>query len=191
MTARTSSGDVLVFLPGEREIRGWQQALEAGYRATKTADDPHNAWYSLATLHARQNDYLQTEQCLRQAIASSPNWFKPHWMLAQVLMTKGHREQVLAEARLDPDPTFQIDPHKLDLNETVDSLNAHGVKIDNALPGDTPAVLIYAEQQDGPAYRVGFKNFYVITRYNGSARYAMSVHDLARAIVQRVHGGQP
>jgi membrane-bound lytic murein transglycosylase B len=94
---------------------------------------------------------------------------------------------VLAEARLEPDPTFQINPSKVDLNETVDSLNAHGVKVDLALPGETPAVLISAEQQDGPAYRVGFKNFYVITRYNGSARYAMSVFDLAQAIVQRTH----
>jgi membrane-bound lytic murein transglycosylase B len=92
---------------------------------------------------------------------------------------------VVAEARLEPDPTFQINPGKVDLNETVDSLNAHGVKIDLAMPGETPAVLISAEQQDGPAYRVGFKNFYVITRYNGSARYAMSVFDLAQAIVQR------
>jgi membrane-bound lytic murein transglycosylase B len=96
---------------------------------------------------------------------------------------------VIAEARLDPDPTFQINPGKVDLNETVDSLNAHGVKIDVALPGDTPAVLISAEQKDGPAYRVGFKNFYVITRYNGSARYAMSVYDLAQAIKQRVQAG--
>jgi membrane-bound lytic murein transglycosylase B len=98
---------------------------------------------------------------------------------------------VISEARLEPDPTFQIDTRKVDLNETVDSLNAHGVKIDLTLPGDTPAVLISAEQQDGPAYRVGFKNFYVITRYNGSARYAMSVFDLAQAIAQRVNGAQP
>lgn len=98
---------------------------------------------------------------------------------------------VISEAHLDPDPTFQIDPRKVDLNETVDSLNAHGVKIALPLPGDTPAVLISAEQQDGPAYRVGFKNFYVITRYNGSARYAMSVFDLAQAISQRVHEAQP
>jgi len=97
---------------------------------------------------------------------------------------------VLSEARLEPDPTFQVRPDKVDLNETVDSLNAHGVKIDLTLPGDTPAVLISAEQEDGPAYRVGFKNFYVITRYNGSARYAMSVFDLAQAIAQRVHQTQ-
>jgi membrane-bound lytic murein transglycosylase B len=98
---------------------------------------------------------------------------------------------VIAEARLDPDPTFQIDPHKVDLNETVGSLNAEGVRINLNLPAETPAVLICAEQQDGPAYRVGFKNFYVITRYNGSARYAMSVYDLAQAITQRIQETQP
>jgi membrane-bound lytic murein transglycosylase B len=97
---------------------------------------------------------------------------------------------VIAEVRLEPDPTFLVSG-KVDLNETVDSLNAEGVKINLSLPGSTPAVLIPAEQQDGPAYRVGFKNFYVITRYNGSARYAMSVYDLAQAIAQRVHGAQP
>ena len=96
---------------------------------------------------------------------------------------------VIAEAHLEPDPTFLVSG-KVDLNETVDSLNAEGVKINLSLPGATPAVLIPAEQQDGPAYRVGFKNFYVITRYNGSARYAMSVYDLAQAITQRVQGAQ-
>jgi membrane-bound lytic murein transglycosylase B len=96
---------------------------------------------------------------------------------------------VIAETHLEPDPTFVV-TSKVDLNETVDSLNAAGVKINLTLPGATPAVLIPAEQQDGPAYRVGFKNFYVITRYNGSARYAMSVYDLAQAIAQRVQGAQ-
>jgi membrane-bound lytic murein transglycosylase B len=93
---------------------------------------------------------------------------------------------VLAEVRLDPDPTFQIEPRNLELNETIDSLGAHGVRVASPdLPGDTPAVLLSAEQRDGPAYRVGFHNFYVITRYNNSARYAMSVYDLAQAIRQR------
>ena len=113
--------------------------------------------------------------------------------VANYLQDKGWEPggPVLAETHLEPDPTFTINPGKLDLNETVDDLNAHGVKIDLTVPGTTPAVLIPAEQKDGPAYRVGFKNFYVITRYNGSARYAMSVYDLAQAIAQRVHSGQP
>ena len=89
---------------------------------------------------------------------------------------------MLAEVHLDPDPSFQIEPHNLELTETLDGLAAHGVRVDSDLPGNTPVVLISAEQHDGPVYRVGFKNFYVITRYNNSARYAMAVYDLAQAI---------
>ena len=95
-------------------------------------------------------------------------------------------EPVLAETRIAPAATFHIEPHNLELNETVDSLGAHGVTVDAEVPADTPALLILAEQPDGPAYRVGFHNFYVLTRYNASARYAMAVHDLARAVSQRV-----
>jgi membrane-bound lytic murein transglycosylase B len=92
---------------------------------------------------------------------------------------------VLAETRLDPDPNFQIEPRSLELNETPESLSAHGVHVEAAVPLDTPLMLLSAEQRDGPAYRVGFHNFYVITRYNNSSRYAMAVHDLAQAIRER------
>jgi membrane-bound lytic murein transglycosylase B len=94
---------------------------------------------------------------------------------------------VLADVRLDPDPTFQIEPRNIKLNETLDGLAAHGVRVDSDLPGNTPVVLLSAEQKDGPAYRVGFHNFAVITSYNASARYAMAVNDLAEAIAERVH----
>jgi membrane-bound lytic murein transglycosylase B len=98
---------------------------------------------------------------------------------------------VLAETLLDPDPSFQIEPHNLELTTTVGALGAHGVRVEGDLPADTPAVLISAEQRDGPAYRVGFHNFYVITRYNHSARYAMTVHDLATAVAARVRATPP
>ncbi len=39
-----------------------------------------------------------------------------------------------------------------------------------------------------PLYRVGFNNFYAITRYNRSPMYAMAVHDLGEAI-QNLHEG--
>jgi membrane-bound lytic murein transglycosylase B len=112
-------------------------------------------------------------------LASIANYFAQHGWEAG--------GPVLAETKLDPEPTFQIDTKNLELNETVDSLNAHGIKVLSDEDGATPVVLVSAEQPEGPAYRVGFKNFYVITRYNRSARYAMAVHDLAAAIVQRVH----
>jgi membrane-bound lytic murein transglycosylase B len=98
---------------------------------------------------------------------------------------------VIANAVLDPDPTFQIDPRNLELNQTLDSLNVHGVRIEPPMPAATPVVLVSAEEKDGPAYRVGFQNFYVISRYNHSARYAMAVNDLAQAIARGVRSTPP
>jgi membrane-bound lytic murein transglycosylase B len=110
--------------------------------------------------------------------ASVANYFREHgWE------TGG---PVVVQARLAPDPVFQINTRNLELDQTVASLNASGVQIDLPLAEATPALLISAEQRDGPAYRVGFKNFHVITRYNRSARYAMAVNDLAEVIAARV-----
>jgi membrane-bound lytic murein transglycosylase B len=98
---------------------------------------------------------------------------------------------VVADVRIDPGATFQIDPSNLTLDETIDGLNAHGVRVDSPVPGNTPVVLILAEQQDGPTYRVGFNNFHALTRYNHSALYAMAVDELARAIALRLNPANP
>ena len=94
---------------------------------------------------------------------------------------------VLAQAQLAPGAAVPVPPRMLDLTETLDSLKAAGIMTDSTLPGTTPAVLISAEQATGPAFRVGFNNFYVLSRYNRSARYSMAVTDLAHAIAERVH----
>jgi membrane-bound lytic murein transglycosylase B len=94
---------------------------------------------------------------------------------------------VLAEATVAANATIEIEPRNLELKETVASLGARGIKTELDVPPDTPALLIDAAQQDGPAYRVGFHNFYVITRYNTSPRYAMAVYELAQAVAQQVH----
>ncbi|MFS8086903.1 MAG: lytic murein transglycosylase [Acidobacteriota bacterium] len=38
------------------------------------------------------------------------------------------------------------------------------------------------EESEGPTYRLGFNNFYVLTRYNRSRLYASAVWELAQAI---------
>ncbi len=95
---------------------------------------------------------------------------------------------VLAQAQLAPGAAVPVPPRMLDLTETLDSLKTSGISTDSTLPGNTPAVLIGADQATGPAFRVGFNNFYVLSRYNRSARYSMAVADLAQAIAERVHG---
>ena len=116
------------------------------------------------------------------------NWDDILASIANYLRENGWKagEPVLAETTVDPGAPFQVESHGLEPNETVDSLGERGVKVELDVPPDTQALLILAEQPDGPAYRAGFHNFYVLTRYNTSARYAMAVHDLAQAIAQRV-----
>ena len=98
---------------------------------------------------------------------------------------------VMSSANIEPGATFHIDLKNLDLNTTLGELNAEGVESELTAAAATPAMLVSAEESDGPAYRIGFKNFQVITRYNHSARYAMAVHDLARAILARQSGAVP
>ena len=79
-------------------IEALQVAIAAGERATRTSESPFNAWYSLSALRASQNDVAGTETCLRSAIAAHPNWFKSHWILAQVLRAEGRNEEARREA---------------------------------------------------------------------------------------------
>jgi O-antigen ligase len=73
-------------------------AIAAGVRATQTAEDPFNAWYSLSALYAAQNDPQRTELSLRNAIRANPTWFKPHWTLARLLAMMGRTPEARAEA---------------------------------------------------------------------------------------------
>jgi membrane-bound lytic murein transglycosylase B len=93
---------------------------------------------------------------------------------------------VLSEAQVR-DGTNIAGSGRLALNETLHSLKVKGVKVDSRLPGSTRAVLIQAALEDSVQYRVGFKNFYVISRYNPRVNYAMAVCDLAQEL-RRMQG---
>jgi membrane-bound lytic murein transglycosylase B len=111
-------------------------------------------------------------------ILSVANYFKAHGWQASA--------PVLIEARSDADTFRRLDFRNLELNETLGALRSKGVAFDAALPDDTRAILLPAELESGPNVRIGLGNFYVITRYNRSIRYAMAVHDLATSIGQRL-----
>src|SRR5882757_5282424 len=110
--------------------------------------------------------------------ASVGNYLKEHGWNAG--------EPVLSDAAVEEDKTAELDGRKLALSDTVESLKAKGVNFDSSLPPEAPALLIAADESDGVHWRVGYNNFYVITRYNHSALYAMAVYELAAAVKQRV-----
>ncbi|MEP6545930.1 MAG: lytic murein transglycosylase B, partial [Gammaproteobacteria bacterium] len=110
--------------------------------------------------------------------ASVGNYLKEHGWNAG--------EPVLSEASVDEGKSADLDGRKLALSETVQSLHAKAVNFDSTLPPDAPVLLIAADEADGVHWRVGYNNFYVITRYNHSALYAMAVFELAAAVKQQV-----
>jgi hypothetical protein len=96
-------------------------ATQAAGRATTSADNPPNAWYNLAMFAAAQGDTRGVESALKKTSALSPNWFKPHWALANLLEITGRR----AEARGEAERAAFLDAGKdNDVNQTLRKLTA-------------------------------------------------------------------
>jgi len=112
------------------------------------------------------------------------SWHDVFASVANYLKSHGWRdgEPVMARADATGADLAGLQFGKLDLTETAGSLRARGVKFDATLPASAPAVLIQLAGADGPEFRVGFTNFYAITRYNRSQMYASAVNDLAEAL---------
>jgi membrane-bound lytic murein transglycosylase B len=110
--------------------------------------------------------------------ASVGNYLKEHgWNFG---------EPVLDDAVVDPDKAQDLDGRTLALSDTLGTMKLRGVSVDRTLPAETPVMLIAADEADGVHWRVGYANFYAITRYNHSALYAMAVVDLAAALKQNI-----
>jgi membrane-bound lytic murein transglycosylase B len=67
-------------------------------------------------------------------------------------------------------------------------LREAGITALGELADEEPVSLFALETADGPRYWLALKNFYVITRYNRSVNYAMSVYLLGREIRARREG---
>ena len=104
---------------------------------------------------------------------SVANYLSHHgWVKGEPLYTRA--------TLVDPDVE---DLHSgLDLNTTVGALRRLGVVLEVPAPDSTPALFAGLRDVDAPTYRVGFKNFWVITRYNHSLMYALAVSELSAAI---------
>jgi membrane-bound lytic murein transglycosylase B len=115
------------------------------------------------------------------------DWADVFGSIANYLQAHGWAsgEPVLADAIIDQPHAHDLDSRPVVLDETVASLHEKGVRFATALPATAPAMLVVAERPEGVAFRVGFRNFYTITRYNRSPLYAMAVNDLAAELVAR------
>ena len=107
------------------------------------------------------------------AIASVGNYLEAHgWRSGEQVVIDGVAD--------DPDPAMfegGLKPKK-----TVAALALEGLEPTDPLDPEGLATPLRLEEEDGLRYWLGLQNFYVITRYNHSAMYAMAVWELSQAI---------
>ena len=112
------------------------------------------------------------------------DWDDVFASVANYLKVHGWRpgEPVMAAASVQGARLDGLEFGSVALDQTVGSLRQRGVSFETPLPDSAPAVLLRLPGESVPEYRVGFRNFYVITRYNRSQLYASAVSDLADAL---------
>lgn len=91
-------------------------------------------------------------------------------------------EPVFVRASMDSN-ALPFVPDSLEAKYSLAELAQKGYRPVTAVP-DLPATLLTLDGAEGTEHWIGFRNFYVITRYNRSPLYAMSVYQLAQAIAE-------
>lgn len=89
-------------------------------------------------------------------------------------------EPVFVRASMDA-TALPFVPDNLEAKYSLAELAQKGYRPISNVP-DLPATLLTLDGAQRVEHWIGFKNFYVITRYNRSPLYAMSVYQLAQAI---------
>jgi membrane-bound lytic murein transglycosylase B len=108
-------------------------------------------------------------------LGSVANYFSKHgWRAGEPVMERATR----IERFEGPEPR-----NGLDLNDTVGALARMGYVFTTTLPSEARAAAYSFEAAGGGSeYWVGYHNFYVVTRYNRSTKYALAAHQLSQAI---------
>ena len=108
--------------------------------------------------------------------ASIANYFVVHgWERGAPVVARASRD---AGAR-------DFKPDNLEPAYRLSDLAARGYRPQPGQPLAEGATLLSFDGTDGPEYWLGYRNFYVISRYNRSPMYSLAVHQLAQAIAGR------
>jgi len=178
LRAKFFQDELEAFLLLTREARVDPLTASGSYAGAMGAPQFIPSNYRRYAVDAGRNGRIDLWSNWLDIFASVGNYFHEHgWITG---------EPVLSEAAVEPEAAAALDGRNLSPGETVASLQGKGVHFDAALPATASALLIAADESDAVHWRVGYHNFYVITRYNHSMLYAMAVYELAQSVRERV-----
>ncbi len=92
-------------------------------------------------------------------------------------------QATLGSAWTKPEPRPE---NTLKAKDTIGGLSKQGVVFSTDLDAEEKASLLTYEGHDGIEHWVGYRNFFVITRYNRSAMYALAVYQLGEEVAREV-----
>ena len=121
------------------------------------------------------NGEIDLRRSRADAIGSVANFLKIHgWQ---------RDADVLVEARVSGEAWRAYADGGTEPRHSLAALRQAGIEFDSPQPAGAAAALIELASPERPSeYRIGLRNFYVLTRYNRSALYAAAVTELAREL---------
>ncbi len=156
LLAREVDLDVSLIRGSYAGAMGMPQFISSSYRAYAVdfdGDGKRDLWDSTADV-----------------IGSVANYFKKHgWQRGGDVVQRARVKQVPEDAT-----RTKLKPHT-----SIGDFRHQGILTDKAYADDVMATLVTLEGDKGIEHWLGLKNFYVITRYNHSALYAMAVYQLS------------
>lgn len=119
---------------------------------------------------------IDLDDSAEDAIGSVANFLNKHgWVTNGPIVAPASIDEAAAQKLLALGIVPQLTPQQM---------REKGLRSAEQVP-EQPAALIDLASPDMPTeYRLGYQNFYVLTRYNRSSFYGMAVHDLAAALKQ-------
>lgn len=149
-------------------------ALKGSYAGAMGIPQFISSSYRNYAIDFDQDGVIDIWNSMDDAIGSIGNYFKLHgWLqgkqVAMPAVVKGNKYKQLVTDDLRP-------------VNTVDELRRYNIMSSTRLAPDTMVKLLVLEDRNSNEYWLGLGNFYVITRYNNSALYAMAVYQLADEI---------
>jgi membrane-bound lytic murein transglycosylase B len=127
------------------------------------------------------DDHKRDLTDVEDAIGSVANFLKQHgWK---------RDEPIVSEVKLDGSMYAWLENNGLEPRISLQHLSRYGILPVERIDARQLAALIVFEGETVPIHRLGYNNFYVITRYNRSKNYSLAVVELSE-MIRKLYSGE-